>query len=269
MTYLLISLALLACSTLMLRPITGRSVANFVMATRAPQASSSFRISNPVLGLVFVSIVFLLSSPKWGLALVTAVLLHETGRYLGHRISGHDDALFRPFPFLPLTPSSQKAAATDGIDALINLMGASFSLAPMVLIHSLVPFAGDADTPAFKQLVAIGQTIAAYNFFMLLPLWPLAGGNIAKSVMQALAPKAVVPFLLATSAVTAAAGFAWESGVAVLLWLSGGLVLVGIQPAPPSARPMTTKQALLVIACHVALLAAFFKGGSQLIIWLL
>lgn len=269
MVYVLISLALLGVSALLVRPFATTATAGLSSLGGNSSQNPSFRVAHPMIGFAFVGIVFLLSTPKWALAMVTAVLLHETGRYLAFRLAGHHDAVFRPFPFMPFSASSQTQPNTDAKELFVNLTGAAFSLAPMVLLHALAPLATSVSDEAGRQILAISYTIAAYNFFMLLPLWPLPGGNCARMIYQSLAPRAAIPLLIAASAVVAAYGFAFEAGIAVALCIPGAQVLIGITPSPATGRPMARKTALLALTTYLMLIVTNLFGGYQLIAWLL
>lgn len=268
MVYVLISLMLLGASAMLLRPLAGASQDETKGLAQGRLSMLPHRVVDPYIGLAFVLAVFMVASPRWALGIVIAVLLHEAGHYIAMRMSGHRDVAFRIVPFLPLSPTTQPVPNSDDKRFFVSIFGSAFSLAPMVLLYTMGSAMAHVSDDIARQLTIIARSIAFYNFVLLLPLWPLAGGNCLRQILLSLAPRAVTHALLAASAAVAAFGFAFQSTLAVLLCLPAGLVFLGMGPAAPTGRPMTRKGAWLGAGAYLALIAANFACGNVLILWM-
>lgn len=204
---------------------------------------------------------------KYGSALVLALLIHELGHVAGHRILGHADTRFRLAPLFTAGPISTRATRSQAQEFFVTIMGAGFSLIPMVATLMLARF---LETPApdlATVFLAIGSTIAALNFVNLLPLLPLDGGRCLRQIFITLCPTTGIFVLLICSAAAAALSFVQESLSLIVIVCIGGLVF--FRPADDGLvrTPMSQGTAFLALAIYGFTLSAHAVAGWWLIRW--
>lgn len=204
---------------------------------------------------------------KYGSALVLALMLHELGHVAAHRILGHEDARFRLAPLFAPTAISKTPTRSQAQEFFVSIMGAGFSLVPMVATLVAASALKEAAPTLSDLLYALGSTIAALNFVNLLPLLPLDGGRCLRQILLTLCPVTGVYILLALSAGAAALSFVHESLSLIVIVCLGGLIFFRPQEDEQPKTPMSTQTASLASATYLFTLAAHGVAGWWLIRW--
>ncbi len=218
-------------------------------------------------GLGALAIIVAIYFYGWifGLALILAVIIHEYGHVVAFRVCGHEDARFRLIPILGGVAISNRLPATQGEAFFIAIMGPAINLAPMSLSFALsnLLFAQFPTVGAF--LFAFATVLAAFNFFNLLPFWPLDGGRMVQMLCQTYIPSATRQVSIAMTVISGALALFTGSYFLVFFILIswGGLMqseqVLGIQ------RPMTRQYAFVALSAYAFTTAAFLIGGSFLL----
>jgi len=247
------------------------------LGLRAVQGSfvtDAGRLSLPRVDLGSVRIWILLSLAmilvfklKYGTALLAALLLHELGHVAAHRILGHMDARFRLVPLFDGAANSQRMFRNRGQEFFATIMGAGFSIVPMVAALVLARMLESALPQVSTLLYALGSTIAALNFVNLLPLLPLDGGRCLRQILTTLSPVTGSYLLLVFSAGAAALSFVHESMSLIVLVCLGGLVFFRPEDDGTIKAPMSQSTAWLALAVYLMTLSAHAVGGWWLIRW--
>lgn len=211
--------------------------------------------------------VIIIFKLKFGAALVVALLVHELGHVAAHRILGHDDARFRLAPLFTASRISARVTRHQSQEFFVTIMGAGFSLVPMVATLVAARVLEGAAPDLSKILYATGSTIAALNFINLLPLMPLDGGKCLRQIFMTLSPMTGPYLILTFSAGAAALSFVHESLSLITLVCLGGLVF--FRPVeddlPKTLMPQGT--AVLALAIYLFTLASHAVAGWWLIRW--
>ena len=198
----------------------------------------------------------------FAISLLTACALNEAGHVLAHRMLGRGASHFRLVPLLSEVPVQSDPFRDEGQAFFVALMGAGFSLAPMVLSFGLSaafqPYAPEISA----MLFLFGGTVALVNLLSLLPFRMLSGGRCAeiaaRNFWPALAP-GMAAFMIAASA---SAGLRYMSLPLLGLSLFG---LVSLFWSPVSRlRPMGPAVGLLALAAYIMTLTAHFAGAYLL-----
>lgn len=204
---------------------------------------------------------------KYGSALVVALMLHELGHVAAHRILGHKDAKFRLAPLVTATAISNTSIRNQTQDFFVTIMGAGFSLVPMVATMVAANLLSDQAPAVSDILYALGSTIAALNFVNLLPLLPLDGGRCLRQIFLSLCPVSGGFVLLTLSAGAAALSFAQESLSLIVIVCLGGLIFFRTQDEALQTPLMPQRIALLALGTYGFTLAAHAVAGWWLIRW--
>lgn len=256
MTFLLLSFALLAAMTFVVRPAlaSGPRLAIAVPDGRA---------------VVLVFPLFLAATLLLGLDFALAAMLafwvKELGHVLGYRLIGHEDTRFRLVPIPGAPPISARIPGSDLAQLFVLLMGPGFGLAPMVAAVALGHAFADT-APALAQTArAYALAAGAVNFVALLPLWPLPGGRLLRLIVEARFPRIGGLGAAALSAFVIGLALTLQSFLLFLLGVVGALALVH-NPGHPVARPrLTRRQVRLGFTAYFATLAAFFLSGAWIV----
>jgi Zn-dependent protease len=226
---------------------------------------TGFDVNAGGLGALAVAVAIYYYGWIFGIALILAVITHEYGHVVAYRVCGHSDARFRLIPLMGGVAISNRLPATQGNAFFIALMGPAICLAPMSLAFALSTYAFDAAPLVGAFLFAYGMVLASFNFFNLLPFWPLDGGRMVQILAQTYIPWATRQVSIAMTLIGAALALFTQSWFILFFILIswGGLMqseqILGLQ------RPMTKGRAFLALAAYGFTAAAFFKGGSFLL----
>jgi Zn-dependent protease len=211
--------------------------------------------------------VILVFKIKYGSALLLALMLHELGHVAAHRILGHQEIRFRLVPLLKEVPISNKPIRSQAEAFFVTIMGAGFSLVPMVAALVAANVLKDMAPAAASVLFAIGSTVAALNFVNLLPLLPLDGGRCLRQIFNTLCPVTGGAILLTISAAAASLSFAKESLGLLVIVCVGGVVFFRPLEDENQRPPMLSKTAFLALAIYLFTFAAHAVAGWWLIRW--
>lgn len=252
MTFLLLSLALVAAMVFVVRPA-------FASDPRLPVTGADGR------AVVAIFPVFLFATVLIGLDFALAAMLafavKELGHVIGYRLAGHADARFRLIPLPGSAGISARAPASDLAHLFVLLMGPALGLAPMVAAVA----AGEAlatNAPALAEAArAYALAAGAVNFIALLPLWPLPGGRLLRLIVEARVPRVGGISAAALSAFVIGLSFALHSALLMLLGLIGALALIR-QPKAPSRPRLAGAQVRIGFAAYFTTLAAYFLSGA-------
>jgi Zn-dependent protease len=252
MTFLILAGTLMLATVLMVRP---------ALVDGPPLVLQGFNGAGVVLGFTCFVAIAVVMDPLFSFALLLALLLHEFGHVIAHRMVGHEDARFRLIPFWNGARISDEPPTTDADAFFIALMGPGISLAPMVLSFALAPALSTSSPLASEFFLQFALATGALNFVNLLPIWPLDGGRCVRLLVQARAPR--FGPLAAAAMAAALLGFAMtvQSVLLTLLALVGGFALI-TNRAEPAPRPsLSPRQWRVAATAWFASLSAFFLGG--------
>lgn len=254
MTFLMLSLALVAATLFVVRPAFGTLGRLPVLGTDGRAILLIFP--------VFLTATFLVGV-DFALGAMVALLIKELGHVIGYRLAGHDDARVRLVPVPDGPAISAHRPESDGAALFILLMGPGLGLAPMVAAVALGETLA-ATAPMLAQAArAYALAAGAVNFVALLPLWPLPGGRLLRLVVEARFPKFGGLTVAALSAFVIGAGLTMQSALLVLLGLLGALTLIGRNGANTrSRRRLTGRQARLGFTAYFATIGAYFMSGA-------
>lgn len=218
-------------------------------------------------GVLAALVAIYLLDIEYGIALISAVVMHEVGHVIAHRLMGHRDATFRLLPILANRSISRSAPRSEGHDFFITLMGAGFSIAPMVTAMLMSDLASDMLPRLSTGLHIFAATIAALNFINLLPVWPLDGGRLLRMLGRSLRPAWTTRLLLATSALSAAATIHFESPQLLVIFTLGMHAFIYPDQLDDKRAAMPRRTAVYGLAAYLAITATHLLGGAWLLAW--
>lgn len=217
-------------------------------------------LSGNAIGLAVVSFVLAGIVFGWvaGIVLVLGIAMHEFGHVAAFRAAGHDDARFRLIPLLGGVAISGRLPKDQLTDFYIAFMGPGIMLCVVVIsgvsISWLLP-----DYPTAANIAAAIFTITgAINFFNLLPLWPLDGGRILRTLTYPISPLMSRYITLGMSVGLAIAALYIQAPLIFLVAIFGFSSARRIAVINRAQAPMTRQQALLAT---IAYLCALFTHG--------
>lgn len=217
------------------------------------------------LGALAVAVAIYYYGWVFGAALILAVIIHEYGHVAAYRVCGHSDARFRLIPIFGGVAISNRLPATQGHAFFIAIMGPAICLAPMSLSFALSSLLFQTSPAVASFLFAFAMVLASFNFFNLLPFWPLDGGRMVQILCQTFIPSATRQVSIAMTLTAAALAVFTQSWFLLIFILIswGGLMqseqVLGLQ------TPMPKRHALLGLAAYASTAVAFFMGGSFLL----
>lgn len=192
--------------------------------------------------------------------LVVALLIHEFGHLFAYRLIGQPWGRLVFLPFLGAIAVPRLGFSTQGQIVFAAMMGPAFSV--VVPVMSALWVWGGGPSPDIA--VMLGIVACGLNLFNLLPVEPLDGGIVLRSVLaRTLGPHARFG-LIAMAGLIMLAGFALEQ---VLLIVFGGLALLlnarrrsidpGLHPMSRLAVSISAFGFMSVIAAYAVLLRHF------------
>ncbi|MCB1379152.1 MAG: hypothetical protein KDK89_12400 [Alphaproteobacteria bacterium] len=199
--------------------------------------------------------------------LVAALLVHEFGHLLAYRLIGQPWGRMVFLPFLGAIAVPRLGFVTQGQSVFAAIMGPGLSVVIPVLcavyIH-MWPGGSGQDVA-----VSIGLVSAALNLFNMLPVEPLDGGVILRSVAARIMGHYARFGLIALGLAIIAAGWYAEQ---VLLLIFGGLALLmnirtrvidyGLQPLSRLQVTISAFGFMSVVAAYAVLLRFFLSSIS-------
>ena len=163
--------------------------------------------------------------------LVAALLIHEFGHLLAYRLIGQPWGRLVFLPFLGAIAVPRLGFTTQGQIVFSAMMGPAFSVAVPLLAAGWV-WAG---LPYPEIAVMMGIVACGLNLFNLLPVEPLDGGIVLRSVLAKIFGSFARFGLIVMGGLIIAGGFALQQ---VLLVIFGALALL------MNLRPRTIDQGL-------------------------
>ena len=180
--------------------------------------------------------------------LVAALLIHEFGHLLAYRLIGQPWGRLVFLPFLGAIAVPRLGFSTQGQIVFAAMMGPAFS----VLVPLLAALHVWAGWPAPDIAVMMGIVACSLNLFNLLPVEPLDGGIVLRSVLARIMGRWARFGLIGMGAIIVATGFALEQ---VLLMIFGALALI------MNIRPRTIDLGLAPMSrLHVSMSAFSFMA---------
>ncbi len=218
--------------------------------------TSSISIQSPwkSLGLTTFAVASFIFLFGWVLALIltAAIVVHEYGHWLAMRMTGQPKPRIMLIPFFGGIAVPNHPYETQFDDAFVSLMGAGLSLIPCLALlggaamldpaeitkSTKFAFGVDGLLLTTDGLLAIAMVVALLNGLQLLPLLPLDGGHVLRSLIQSASADRARPILLGLAGV-GMIGFAMlEQYVLVAILALGALQAWHLDPAEETARPM-------------------------------
>ena len=187
--------------------------------------------------------------------LLAALLIHEFGHLLAYRLIGQPWGRMVFLPFLGAIALPRLGFTTQGQSVFAAIMGPGFSIIVPILAAAYVYFLPQRPSPDLALM--IGLVAAALNLFNLLPVEPLDGGVILRSVLARLLGPGARFGLVAVGLAIVIAGWYAEQ---VLLIIFGGLaVLANIRTRTidPGLEPLSRLQVVISAFGFMSVLAAY------------
>ena len=189
--------------------------------------------------------------------LVGALLVHEFGHLLAFRLIGQPWGRLLFLPFLGAIAVPRLAFSTQAQSVFSALMGPALSvLIPLAAAIYVWADWGHPDVPVLLGIVA-----AALNLFNMLPVEPLDGGVILRSVLARVMGQRARFGMIATGIAIAAVG--WQAKLVLLIIFGGLAIVANLRPRTIDAglAPMSSLEVTIsafgfmsVLAAHAVLL---------------
>jgi Zn-dependent protease len=234
-------------------------------AVKSGQTQTNTSGNALVLAILSVVAAVLLLGPVRGIAVVVGIAIHEFGHVAAYRAMGHNDARFRMVPLLGGVAISGKLPKTQLADYYIAIMGPGIML-PVLVVSGiasqlLIPYSFTLATWAYAMFLITGLI----NFFNLLPLWPLDGGRILRTLTYSWSPLASRYITLAMSIGLAIWAFYAQHILIFLVALFGFSSARRIAVINRAQPPMTSSQSLIATIAYLSALAAHGLAGWPLV----
>lgn len=206
-----------------------------------------------------------IAGPLAGPALVIGIAIHEYGHVAAFRAMGHTDARFRMIPFLGGVAISRQMPRNQLADFYISIMGPGIMLAPLV-ICGLAANSLWQTAPQIAQFAQVMFVITgAINFFNLLPMWPLDGGRILRTITFGFWPKASQILTMVMSLALAAWAFYTGRWLILIVAMLGFNSARNIEKINKMQAAMTPVQGIAATLAYLATMAAHYIAGAPLI----
>ena len=201
----------------------------------------------------------------FGIAIILAVALHEFGHVVAYRVCGHSDARFRLIPILGGVAISNRLPASQGQAVFIALMGPAICLAPMTLAFALSELTYPSAPVLSEFLYSFAMVLGSFNFFNLLPFWPLDGGRMVQILAQTFIPWATRQVSIAMTVLGAGLAFIAQSYIILFFILISWGALMQSEQILGLQRPMSKVDGLIALAAYGFTAVTFFLGGAQML----
>ena len=186
--------------------------------------------------------------------LVAALLFHEYGHLLAFRLIGQPWGRLIFLPFLGAIAVPRIGFSTQAQSVFAAIMGPALSVIIPLLVAAYVWFAGEN---ANVLMVFMGVVVAALNLFNLLPVEPLDGGVVLRSVMARLFGRYARFGMIAVGALIAAAG--WIAELPLILVFGGLAIAANLRPRTidPGLQPLSSLQVTISAFGFMSVVAAY------------
>ncbi len=223
--------------------------------------------SGSALGLAVASIVIAGVIFGWvaGLILVIGIAIHEFGHVAAFRAAGHTDARFRLIPLMGGVAISSKLPKDQLTDFYIAFMGPGIMLAIVVISGAMVSVFAPDNPLAAGIAFAVFSITGAINFFNLLPLWPLDGGRILRTITYPISPLASRYITLAMSIGLAICALYIRAPLIFIVAILGFSSARRIAVINRAQAPMSKSQAIIATTAYIAALVAHGMAGWSMI----
>ncbi len=234
-------------------------------ALKPGQIETNISMSAILLAVASIAAGVYLAGPLAGPALVLGIAIHEYGHVAAFRAMGHTDARFRMIPFLGGVAISRQMPKNQLADYYIVIMGPGIMLAVLVVSGLVAETMWQTwpNVAAFARIMFI--ITGAINFFNLLPLWPLDGGRIVRTITYGFWPSAS-PIITRVMALALAAWAVytgrWLILIVAILGFNSARQIRAINAIQP---PMSGVHAVAATIAYVCALAAHGMAGAPLI----
>lgn len=237
--------------------------------TSTPQTKRSPWRSLGLTVLAIASFAFLFG---WSFAIVLtlAIVVHEFGHWLAMRMTGQPKPRVMLVPFLGGVAVPNHPFKTQFDQAFVALAGPGISLLPCLALLWAAMALGVPEVAKLAKANAIGAPpsngagvltivylVALLNGLQLLPVLPLDGGHVIRSVINSASVRRVRPILLGL-AVTGLIGFLWLGDYILAAILALGAMQAWHAGATrPTARAMGTTGLAVIIVAYAAILGIY------------
>ncbi|MBU2866516.1 hypothetical protein [Pacificibacter marinus] len=255
MVFLIFALALTAMGAPLLRS---------TQAVNGRITTSGFDGTGVIVGFIVTVGVAATTSPLMGFGFVFAVLLHEFGAAKACQFVGHDLARVRLVPLPYMAPPRSDNDFDDALnESYAALYAPALAISPMIVAFSLF-HASAATFPLFSDFMrAVGIMIGTFNFVMLLPFLPFAGGRVVQAVSDSFWPSLstwVTLFMIA--AFTAAA--LRDHSIAMGILATAGVQSL-LRPKRTKHKRLSPNTALVVLSAYAFCICVHFTAGWWLL----
>ena len=214
--------------------LEARSYRKKIEKDAGAQSTALQRLTSP--GIVISLLAFASFCYLWGLGfavtIAVVILLHELGHALAMKLVGMEVKGIYLIPFFGGLAVPEDSVSTDFQAGFVCLMGPGFSLVPTFAFLGAYQLFGGS---ILHQAV---QVSAIINLLNLLPILPLDGGHVIKSILTAVNRR--LANIAAAVGLVAGIFLAWrfETYVlgALMLLVAGGLLFPGQGQGPERAR---------------------------------
>lgn len=200
-----------------------------------------------------------------GMALIITIVVHEFGHVAAYRVCGHQDARFRLVPLFGGVAISDRLPSTQAREFYISAMGPGICLALMITSMVLARVSLHILPEAYPFFCYLTLICGMINFFNLLPLWPLDGGQMLRGVVYAFSPGLAQYVTLAMSAALVVLGVVMQSMILVFFAMMSAGSAFNAPQLSSVQKPLTRPQAVMCLILHLAMAGAFYLGSSTFI----
>lgn len=185
--------------------------------------------------------------------LVVALLIHEFGHLLAYRLIGQPWGRLVFLPFLGAIAVPRLGFTTQGQIVFAAMMGPAFSVA----VPLLAVFWVWLDGPFPATAVMMGIVACGLNLFNLLPVEPLDGGVVLRSVLAKIMGRWARFGLIGFGLLIVAGGFLIEQVLLIIFGLLALLMNIRPRTIDPGLEPMSRLQVVISAFSFMSVLAAY------------
>lgn len=219
--------------------------------TMIPPTTRSPWRSLALTALAFGSFTFLFG---WVAAIIlsVAIVIHEFGHWVAMRLTGQPKPRIMLVPFFggAAVPNHPHKSQFD--DAFVSLMGAGISVVPCLALLAAAMLVGH---PEFLEIGKLGKSggpvivfgpslymlaslIGLLNALQLLPVLPLDGGHVVRSLIESTNIRRARPILLGLAGTGIVAFLLLGDYILAAILALGAMQAWHLGTAKPTARPM-------------------------------